>query len=231
MAKTSEKTKKYTLGDVKWSYVGMSLFLISLGLCTVIWPNIGLVAVCVSIGAGAVLFGVFRIIVYFLREVRGVALSYDFSVGLLALAVGVVLLIHPQGVLDFLQIVIGIYLLIDSVFKLQTALDSKRLGMSGWWVPLIFTVVCLGLGVLMILKVGADFIMALIGAALIADGLQNLCLVIYAAVAAKQLARMDKDGDGKPDIIDMTPEQSPDPAASSAAASTQISDFEGNDEP
>lgn len=211
------KNDKDTATATKWSYIGLSVFLIALGLCAVIWPNIGMATVCVAIGAGAVLFGVIRIIVYFMREVRGVAVSYDFSIGLLALIAGVILLIHPQSVLDFLQVVIGVYLLLDSVFKLQTALDSKRIGMTGWWVPLIFTVICLVLGVLMVLKVGAELVMMLIGAALIADGLQNLCLAVYAAVAAKQLRRMDKDGDGLPDIIEedeagnVVPEAAPAP--------------------
>lgn len=204
MAKKQTKKSSDVAVGIKWSYVALSIFLIGLGVCAVVWPDIGLSTICIAIGAGAVVFGVVRIIAYFLRETRGVALNFDFSVGLLCLIAGVILLIHPQSVIDFLQVVIGIYLLLDSVFKLQTALDSRRIGIPGWWVPLVFTVACLVLGVLMILKVGADVIMVLIGAALIADGLQNLCLVIYSAVAAKQLKRMDKDGDGLPDIIDVS---------------------------
>lgn len=194
------KTAKDPSQGARWSYIGISAFLIALGVCAVVWPDLGLEALCVAIGVGAVLFGVIRVIVYFMREVRGVALSYDFSIGTLAMLGGVILLIRPRSVLDFLQVVIGVYLLLDSVFKLQISLDSKRLGMTGWWVPLIFTAACLALGVLMVLRIGADFLMTLIGAALIADGLQNLCLALYSAAAARQLKRMDKDGDGLADL-------------------------------
>ena len=111
MAKAS--AKKDPTSTVKWSYVVFSLFLIGLGVCAVVWPDIGLATVCIAIGAGATVFGIIRIIVYFLRELRGVALSYDFSIGLLAVILGVILLVHPQGVIDFLQVVIGIFLLLD----------------------------------------------------------------------------------------------------------------------
>jgi uncharacterized membrane protein HdeD (DUF308 family) len=231
--------KKDPAGSVKWSYVVFSLFLMALGVCAVVWPDIGLATVCIAIGAGATVFGIIRIIVYFLRELRGVALSYDFSIGLLGVILGIILLVHPQGVIDFLQVVIGFFLLLDSVFKLQTALDSRRIGMSGWWVPLIFTLACLTLGVLMILKVGANVLMVLIGVSLIADGAQNLCMFIFSQIAAKQLARMDKDGDGMPDIIDMTEESAAPSAPASPAAEkapdpkpdATIYDNEGDNEP
>ena len=237
MAKT--KAKKDPTSSVKWSYVVFSLFLMALGVCAVVWPDIGLATVCIAIGAGATVFGIIRIIVYFLRELRGVALSYDFSIGLLGVILGIILLVHPQGVIDFLQVVIGFFLLLDSVFKLQTALDSRRIGMSGWWVPLIFTLACLTLGVLMILKVGANVLMVLIGVSLIADGAQNLCMFIFSQIAAKQLARMDKDGDGMPDIIDMTEESAAPSAPASPAAEkapdpkpdATIYDNEGDNEP
>lgn len=246
MAKTA--AKKDPAGSVKWSYVVFSLFLIGLGVCAVVWPDIGLSAVCIAMGAAATVFGIIRIIVYFMRELRGVALSYDFSIGLLSVILGIILLVHPQGVIDFLQVVIGIFLLLDSVFKLQTTLDSRRIGMSGWWVPLIFTLACLTLGVLMILKVGANVLMVLIGVSLIADGAQNLCMFVFSQIAAKQLKRMDKDGDGMPDIIDMTEESAegsqPAPGPASPAPSADrtgkapeskpgptIYDNEGDNEP
>ncbi len=205
MAKEKVKKDSSALG-AKWSYIGLSVFLIALGVCAMIWADISAEVICIAIGVAVIIFGVIRIIIYFMRKLPGVGLSYDFSLGLIALIVGVVLLIHPQGVIDLLQVVIGVFLLVDSVLKLQTAIDSKRFGMTGWWVPLIFTIICLVLGVMMVLK--TNVIMVLIGAALVADGLQNLCLVVYSGIAARQLRRMDKDGDGKPDIFDATDEQS-----------------------
>jgi len=187
-------TKKALSGisRIKWAYVLMSLFLMALGVITFVWPEITAATICSAIGAASVVFGIIKILTYFMREIKGVALNYDFSVGALAVIAGLILLISRERVVDLLQIVIGIYLVVDSVFKLQTALDAKRLNVGGWWLSLIVTIACLALGVVLIVKIGGDYLMVLIGAALIADGLQNLFLVIFSAVAEKALARKQK---------------------------------------
>lgn len=177
----------------KWAYIAISVFLTALGVCAVVWPDIGIGVICAAIGVAGICYGVIRIIVYFLAEVRGIGLSYDFSIGLLCVAGGIVLLIRPAAVVELLQVVLGIYILIDSVLKLQTALDARRIGISGWWVALVFTLVGIVFGILMVLKVGAGTLMVMTGLALIADGLQNLCLVIFSAAAKRTLRRAAAD--------------------------------------
>lgn len=187
-------TKKTLSGinRIKWAYVVMSVFLMALGIFTFIWPEITAGMICSAIGAASIVFGIIKILTYFMREIKGVALNYDFSVGALAVIAGLILLISRDRIVDLLQIVIGIYLVVDSVFKLQTALDAKRLGVGGWWLSLIVTAACLTLGIVLIVKIGGDLLMVLIGAALIADGLQNLFLVIFSAVAERALDRIKK---------------------------------------
>lgn len=70
MAKKQTKKSSDVAVGIKWSYVALSIFLIGLGVCAVVWPDIGLSTICIAIGAGAVVFGVVRIIAYFLREIR-----------------------------------------------------------------------------------------------------------------------------------------------------------------
>lgn len=224
---SSIDTKKTLSGisRIKWAYVVMSLFLMALGIITFIWPDITAATICSAIGAASVVFGIIKILTYFMREIKGVALNYDFSVGALAVIAGLILLISRERVVDLLQIVIGIYLVVDSVFKLQTALDAKRLGVGGWWLSLIVTIACLALGVVLIVKIGGDFLMILIGTALIADGLQNLFLVIFSAVAERALERMKKNappagGGAVPEAKVPEPEANSTPAAKNVPEQT-----------
>ncbi len=221
MAKDKSGNKGGLFPGIKWAYVGISVFLLALGVCALVWPEITAGTVCIAIGIAAILFGIVKLIAYFLREVKGIGLNYDLSIGVLGIAAGIFLLVGKDRVIDLLQIVIGIYLVVDSVFKLQTSVDAKRLGVGGWWVSLILSLACAAFGVVLALRVGSNILMVLIGVALIVDGLQNLCLVIFSAMAAKALARMDKDGDGMPDIIDATDMQeapaAPEPAPAAAA--------------
>lgn len=202
LKKAREKNQK-----VSWLYAAVSLLLIALGAYIIIRPEVGIAAICGVVGALALIFGIIKIAVYFSTEVRGIGLGYDLSVGALCAIAGIILMLKPKGVVDLIQVLVGVYLLIDSVLKLQTAVDAKRLGIDGWWITLIFTVICLGLGVTMLLKLGADLLMILIGVSLIADGLQNLCIVIFSIIADKRLAKKDKDGDGLADAVDATDAQ------------------------
>ena len=197
------------LKKIKWANVFISLLLIGIGVCIFVWKTVTTSTLCIAIGAAALLFGILKLVSYFVRDVKGVAVNYDFSVGALAVIFGIIMLIHPQNVVELLQVLIGVYLLLDSVFKLQTALDSKRLGVPGWWVTLIFTLVCLALGFMLIFKIEQDMLMTLIGISLIADGLQNLCMVIFSAVAARALEKLDKDGDGVADCVEVMEAEEP----------------------
>lgn len=200
--KAGDKNQK-----VNWLYGAVSVLLVVLGVYIIINPEVGVAAICGVIGALALIFGIIKIAVYFSTEIRGIGLSYDLSIGALCAIAGIILLFKPKGVVDLIQVLVGVFLLIDSVLKLQTAVDAKRLGLEGWWVTLIFTLICLALGVVMLLKLGADILMVLVGVALIADGLQNLCIVIFSIIAGRKLAQNDKDGDGLVDIVDVTETQ------------------------
>ena len=90
-----------------------------------------------------------KIVLYFIREVEGVAIRFDFAIGLFCVVLGALMLWRAPALTDVLSVMIGLLVLVDSVFKLQVAVDSRRMGAHSWWVTLVCTVVCLVLGVLL----------------------------------------------------------------------------------
>jgi len=183
------------LKRVKWVYVLLSLFLIGLGVCLFLWPDIPSVTICCAVGGGAVLFGIIKIVFYFLRELEAMDEHYDFAIGAMCVIAGVILLIHPTAVLELIPQVLGVCMLVDCMFKLQIALDAKRLGNKGWWLALIVTLLCIVWGCLLIWQpFGLEQYSAiLIAAGLIADGVQNLVGVIYIAATVKKTEAMGKE--------------------------------------
>ena len=134
-------------------------------------------------------FGVMKIVLYFIREVEGVAIRFDFAVGLFCIILGVLMLWRAPALTDILSVMIGLLVLVDSVFKLQVAVDSRRMGAHSWWVTLVCTVVCLVLGILLVFNPfdGKQVLTIMMGVSLIVDGVQNLCTVVYAAVFVKDV--------------------------------------------
>lgn len=176
------------LKRVKWVYVLLSVFLMALGVCLFVFPNISYVAICCAIGGGAVAFGIVKIVLYFLREVDTVGEQFDFAIGAMCVIAGAVLLIHPKAILEMIPQVLGVYMLIDCVFKLQIALDAKRLSNGGWWLSLVVTLICIVWGMLLIWQPFglSEHLVILIAGGLVMDGVQNLLGVIYMAATVRK---------------------------------------------
>jgi len=176
------------LKRVKWVYVLLSVFLMALGVCLFLWPDIPAVTICCAIGGGAVVFGIVKIVLYFLRDIETVGEQFDFAIGAMCVIAGAVLLIHPAAVLLMIPQVLGVYMLIDCVFKLQIALDAKRLSNGGWWLSLVVTLICIVWGLMLVFQpFGLEtHLMVLIAGGLIADGVQNLLAVIYMAATVRK---------------------------------------------
>ena len=193
---------------IKWAYLLVSIFFIALGVMLVIRPEMSMVYFCRFLGGVAVLFGVLRILGYFLREIEGVGLRYDFATGAFAIVAGAFLLWRAPEVANVMDVVIGLFILVDCVFKLQVAMDSKRMGANAWWITLLFTCVALVLGLLLIFDTfkGQKILSIMMGIALVADGLQNLCTVIYASLFVKEVRHAVDDAIDEATAIETTGE-------------------------
>ena len=113
---------------IKWSYVVLSAIFLLLGIYLVVNPETSLVMICRILGAAMAVFGVMKIVLYFIREVEGVAIRFDFAVGLFCIILGALMLWRAPALTDILSVMIGLLVLVDSVFKLQVAVDSRRMG-------------------------------------------------------------------------------------------------------
>ena len=169
------------VSKAKWGCVISSIAIIAFGLCLIIWPNLFAIALCTVVGAFFIACGIAKMVGYFAKDAYGLAFQFDFALGIFAVVIGVIFLFRPENVMAFLSVVIGLYILIDGLFKLQTALDSKRFGLQKW--PLIFaaSIFTGALGLVLILNPfeGATALLIFMGIALMADGIQNICVVIY----------------------------------------------------
>lgn len=174
---------------VKRAYITLSAAVILLGVVILLFPQISMKVLCFISGLLVTALGVVKLFGYFTNDLYRLAFQFDFAFGILSLAVGAVMLVHPENVVRAVPVLIGFITLADSAFKLQTSYDAKRFGLHRWWCILLLACVGAVLGVLLILHPmkGASALMTLMGLALIAGGVQNLCIVLYTVKEAKKL--------------------------------------------
>ena len=178
-------TKK-TLG----AYIAMAVVLLALGICFIAWPSASAQTVCALAGAAVALFGAVKLVGYFVRKRSGLELQFDFALGIIALVLGLTIIAFAGNIVRAIPVFLGIFILVDGVFKLQTAFDAKRYGLPGWWVILAGAVVFCALGLVLILRrsESAATMTVILGVALALDGIQNLAVAIHTLILQRKEA-------------------------------------------
>ena len=138
-------------------------------------------AVCLFLGVVFVVYGVVKLMGYFSDDLYRLAFQFDLAVGVLAILLGVLLLLQPGHILVLLPVAAGIFILVDSVLRLQTAIDARHFGMDKWWAILLLAVAGAALGLVLLLRPfqSGRILARLLGLTLAADGAENLLACRY----------------------------------------------------
>ena len=139
-------------------------------------PDVSASAICMALGILSVVYGIIRLAGYFCNDLYRLAFQFDMAVGILSILIGGVLLFRSDRVLTYLPIVTGIFLLVDSVLRLQTAIDAKHFGMGKWWLILVLAIGGAALGTALLLRPydSGRVLVRLVGLTLLIDGCENL---------------------------------------------------------
>lgn len=189
---------------IRWVYLLLSLVLIAAGVCLIMMPELSMETACMAAGIATIVYGFLKIVIYFVREVEQMVEQYDFSVGLLCIGAGALLVLHPGDVLRLIPQVVSFYIMGDCIFKLQVSLDAKRLGSFAWFLMLLTTLLVGAWGACLLLQpLGLDaYASFLLAGGLIADGVMNLLAVIFIAAVVRKPAA---EGGPVPKVPDLTP--------------------------
>ena len=179
----------------KTGYVVMSIVFCVVGVLFIALPARSAVMIGRVLGAAMAAFGAVKLVGYFSRDLYRLAFQYDLEFGILLIALGVIVLLRTNGVMDFICIAAGVSILADGLFKIQIAIDARRFGIRDWWLILLLAVVTGGVGLLLVFRPGesVQVLTVLLGAALLAEGVLNLCVALSTVKIVKNQ---------RPDVIE-----------------------------
>ena len=195
---------------VKNGMLLLSVAYIVIGMLLLIMPETSLLWICNIFGVVVLVTGIVCLVQY--ARIRGTGFTAPFMLvgGVITAGLGIFTLAKPQVVTSFLPIVFGIFIVVDGLSRIGTAIDlAKRKGQK-WWVvlllsivsllcgallacsQLLFSIVSVALGVLLVLHPfdAAVSAVMLCGILLIAEGALNLGCILYAAMELRTLDRM-----------------------------------------
>ena len=174
---------------IKALYITISILSLLAGIALVIWPGASVITICYVVGFAAILVGAVRLAGYFSKDSYNLNFQFDFAMGLVFLILGTVLIFHPGDTVAVLHFSVGILVLVDSVFKLQTALDAKHFGLKKWWVMLLCALLCAGLGLVLVILPfrTAEILVKVTGAALAVNSGENILTAGYTVKSKKRV--------------------------------------------
>lgn len=174
---------------IKALYITISILSLLAGIALVIWPGASVITICYVVGSAAILVGAVRLAGYFSKDSYNLNFQFDFAMGLVFLILGTVLIFHPGDTVAVLHFSVGILVLVDSVFKLQIALDAKHFGLKKWWVMLLCALLCAGLGLVLVILPfrTAEILVKVTGAALAVNSGENILTAGYTVKSKKRV--------------------------------------------
>ena len=127
------------------------------------------------------LVGSTKLFGFFSNDLYRLAFQFDLAIGVLCEILAVLILLVPESAVPLIPAIISVYVLVDSLLKVQTALDARRFGMTCWLAILLSSLVLCLTGGLALAAVLKDFmrVAAAVAISLMADGLVNAFITAY----------------------------------------------------
>ena len=114
------------------THVATSLLFGLAGIFLLAWPELQSLISRYLIGSCFIVLGLGRLLGYFSNDLYRLAFQHDLGLGGFCAVFGVLCIISPDSIQAAIPYAIAVYVLIDSLLKLQTAFDAKAFGMKHW---------------------------------------------------------------------------------------------------
>ena len=137
--------------DIKksaWSSVIESLALLVLGVLFVVWPEEMILLISYIVGAFFIVKGAFQIINYFLEKGQNDFFNNGLLFGVVSALIGIAALIIGENIVDIFRIVVGIFIIYESLVRINTAIKLHAASINIWKYVLLLALIILVLGVL-----------------------------------------------------------------------------------
>lgn len=141
--------------DIKksaWFSVAESLAIIVLGILFIVWPDFMVKIVSYLVGAFFIIKGALQIINYFLEKGQNDFYNNELLVGVISVLIGIAVLAMGGNIANLFRIVLGIWLIYESLVRINTAIKLSAANISIWKYVLLMALCIMVLGVFVIVN-------------------------------------------------------------------------------
>lgn len=198
------------LKNLKVSFIISSILYMALGIVLLVWPTTSLNVICYAFGGITLFYGFVRLASYLGNRENQSVLQADAFFGIVMLGIGIFLLIKPDIIRSILPIVIGLFIIFNSVIKLQYGFELKSSYYDKWWIILFLGIATAALGTVVALNPfkAMETTVMVMGCILVFDGISNIFTILFMTIVLWHLKRATADlavaGTGAENVVDNT---------------------------
>ena len=164
-----------------------SILSIIVGLVLIFLPTVSNKLVGIIVGVIILIFGINAVYKYFHRDGAKIY-SLNIVFGVLYSILGVVIILYPYSVMEFVTVCLGLFIIINGATKVNYGLWLKRGNEDSWLVTLVTGIFLVVLGIMVVFNPFSAFTVTQIsGAFLIIVGILNVSDTILFKKRAKEI--------------------------------------------
>ena len=129
-----------------------SILMAVIAILLIIEPETMLNTVMLILGIGILIDGLISVIVYIFTNKEQRAFSNSLVEGTLALVIAVLILTNKKIMISIIPIIIGSWIIIKSIVKLQLALSIRSINEKSWILLMISAIITLVLGIIILVN-------------------------------------------------------------------------------
>lgn len=171
------------LKKLKWSVILYAIAEIAAGVLLIMYPALSSDVICYMTGVGAIVYGLFSLVTYFLLGLEDSLFRNEFVHGIMALLAGIIIMVKKDVIIDLIPVVLGMIIVYSGFGKLQQALVAWRIRYqkAGWFAGLGIISIIAGLYVMFFMtgKQTQEILFRTIGGGLVYCGVSDLIMTLF----------------------------------------------------
>ncbi len=129
-----------------------SIIMILVAILLIAKPETMLNTVVTVFGIGMLLDGIFSIVLYIATDKEQKVYSNALAEGILGILISILILIKKDFVISIIPILVGIWIIIKSITKIQLSLNVKTVDEKSWILILLSALITLVIGIIIIVN-------------------------------------------------------------------------------
>lgn len=155
-----------------WTSLITSVVTAIIGIIIVCNPMVTMKLIAYTLGAMFILFGIVKLISYFVNKGTYDFYNYEFIFGTMAIIIGIITIVFSGTIGTIFRIIIGIWILYSGLMRLGLVAKLKTLELNEWKYALVIAIFILICGIYVLAK--AETIGIAIGVAIIIYSIMDI---------------------------------------------------------